>query len=84
MYISCGILQAIYELIGDEPNPRERQIGADERALNIFRMMDKNSDGILSREEFVDGCLNDEQLYQLLTQSSRFGDTRGSQSSIDD
>ncbi len=47
-------------------------------------MMDKNSDGILSREEFIDGCLNDEQLYQLLTQSSRFGDNRGSQSSIDD
>lgn len=76
--------KAIYELIGDETDPRERQIESDERALNIFRMMDKNSDGILSREEFVDGCLNDEQLYQLLTQSSRFGDTRGSQSSLDD
>lgn len=58
---------------------------ADERAMNIFRMMDKNSDGVLSREEFVDGCLNDEQLYQLLTQSSRFGDNkRESQSSLDD
>ncbi len=57
---------------------------SDERALNIFRMMDKNSDGILSREEFIDGCLNDEQLYQLLTQSSRLGDVRGSQSSLED
>ncbi len=57
---------------------------SDERALNIFRMMDKNSDGILSREEFIDGCLNDEQLYQLLTQSSRLGETRGSQSSLED
>ena len=58
---------------------------SDERAMNIFRMMDKNSDGVLSREEFIGGCLNDEQLYQLLTQSSRFGDTnRGSQSSLDD
>ena len=52
--------------------------------MNIFNMMDKNADGILSREEFVDGCLNDEQLYQLLTQSSRLGDVRGSQSSIDE
>ena len=77
-------VKAIYELISDETGQRERQIEADERAMNIFRMMDKNSDGILSREEFVDGCLNDEQLYQLLTQSNRFGDTRGSQSSLDD
>ena len=46
--------------------------------------MDKNSDGILSRDEFIDGCLHDEQLYQLLTQSNRFGDTRESQSSLDD
>ncbi len=47
-------------------------------------MMDKNSDGILSREEFIDGCLNDEQLYLLLTQSNRLGDNRGSESSLDD
>ncbi|CAF2504709.1 unnamed protein product [Rotaria sp. Silwood2] len=78
------IISAIYELISDEYDQRERQIEADERAMNIFRMMDKNSDGILTREEFVDGCLNDEQLYQLLTQSNRFGDNRESQSSLDD
>ena len=78
------LFQAIYELIGEENDPRERQIEGDERALNIFRMMDKNSDGILSREEFIDGCLNDEQLYLLLTQSGRFADTQGSQSSLDD
>ena len=47
-------------------------------------MMDKNADGILSQEEFIDGCLSDEQLYQLLTQSNRFGDNQESQSSIDD
>jgi len=78
------IISAIYELIGDEIDKRERQIESEERAMNIFTMMDKNSDGILSREEFIDGCLHDEQLYQLLTQSSRLGDGRGSQSSLDD
>ncbi len=77
-------LKAIYELIGDEIEKQERQIEAEERAMNIFTMMDKNSDGILSREEFIDGCLNDEQLYLLLTQSSRLGDGRGSQSSLED
>ncbi|CAF3311757.1 unnamed protein product [Rotaria socialis] len=78
------IITAIYELIPEETDQGERQIEADERALNIFRIMDKNSDGILSRDEFIDGCLHDEQLYQLLTQSNRFGDTRESQSSLDD
>ena len=77
-------LQAIYELIGDDLDQRERQIEGDERAMNIFQMMDKNSDGVLSREEFIDGCMNDEQLYQLLTQSSRLGETQESQSSFDD
>jgi neurocalcin delta len=81
---SIEFSKAIYELIGDEIEKRERQIEAEERAMNIFTMMDKNSDGILSREEFIDGCLNDEQLYQLLTQSSRLGDGRGSQSSFED
>lgn len=78
------LLQAIYELIGDDLDQRERQIEGDERAMNIFQMMDKNSDGVLSREEFIDGCMNDEQLYQLLTQSSRLGETQESQSSFDD
>ncbi|CAF3958770.1 unnamed protein product [Rotaria sp. Silwood2] len=78
------IISAIYELIGDEIDKKERQIEAEERAMNIFTMMDKNSDGILSREEFVDGCLNDEQLYQLLTQSSRVGEDRESESSLED
>ncbi|CAF2990739.1 unnamed protein product [Rotaria socialis] len=78
------IITAIYELIGDEIDQPERQIEAEERAMNIFTMMDKNSDGILSREEFIGGCLNDEQLYQLLTQSSRLAEERESQSSLED
>lgn len=83
-YSCIYFLKAIYELIGDEIDKQERQIEAEERAMNIFTMMDKNSDGILSREEFIDGCLNDEQLYQLLTQSNRLGDDRDSQSSLED
>lgn len=71
-------------MISDEDSQHERQMEADERAMNIFRMMDKNSDGVLSQDEFIDGCINDEQLYQLLTQSNRFGDNHGSQSSLDE
>ena len=28
--------------------------------------MDLNSDGVLSKEEFIKGCMNDETLYRLL------------------
>lgn len=35
-------------------------------AERIFRKMDVNNDGFLSEEEFVQGCLNDKKLYQLL------------------
>ena len=71
-------------MIDNGIDAKERQIEAEERAMNIFAMMDKNSDGILSREEFINGCLNDERLYQLLTQSSRFDNDRDSQSSLED
>ena len=43
--------------IGDAPELRTR---------DIFEKMDTNSDGVLSKEEFIKGCLNDETLYQLL------------------
>ena len=71
-------------MIGDEIDSKDRQTEAEKRAMNIFAMMDKNSDGILSREEFIDGCLNDERLYQLLIQSNRFGDEQDSLSSSED
>ena len=41
-----------------------------ERTRDIFTKMDVNSDGVLSKEEFIKGCLNDETLYRLLACSS--------------
>ena len=57
-------LQAIYLMtetdvskIGEAPELRTR---------DIFEKMDTNSDGVLTKEEFIKGCLNDETLYKLL------------------
>jgi neurocalcin delta len=36
------------------------------RTQDIFCKMDSNKDGVLSKEEFMQGCLNDETLYRLL------------------
>jgi len=43
--------------IGDAPVVRTRQ---------IFEKMDSNHDGVLSKEEFIKGCLEDDTLYTLL------------------
>lgn len=38
-----------------------------ERTLKIFSKMDTNNDGVLTKEEFITGCMNDQCLYQMLT-----------------
>ena len=36
------------------------------RTKQIFDKMDENQDGVLSKEEFMKGCMNDQSLYRLL------------------
>merc|ERR1712087_587019 len=43
---------------------------AEQRAANIFKKMDVNSDGVVTREEFVTACLEDANLMQMLTPDS--------------
>merc|ERR1711994_166491 len=43
---------------------------AEQRAANIFKKMDVNSDGVVTREEFVTACLEDANLMQMLTPES--------------
>ena len=40
------------------------------RTKDIFNKMDLNKDGVLSKEEFINGCMNDETLFNLLACSS--------------
>lgn len=48
---------------------------AEERAKKIFTKMDLNGDGCLTEEEFLTGCLNDEDLSRILLAGS--GNSRG-------
>jgi neurocalcin delta len=36
------------------------------RTEEIFDKMDINKDGVLTKEEFINGCMADKQLYSIL------------------
>ncbi|KAL8583589.1 hypothetical protein ACOMHN_028359 [Nucella lapillus] len=63
----CAVMfQAIYNMLGNALTA----VSVDtpkERTLKIFSQMDTNNDGVLSKEEFTQGCINDQCLYQMLT-----------------
>ena len=48
-----------------------------ERTRDIFSKMDINQDGVLSKEEFIVGCMHDETLYRLLACSGDEGQVTG-------
>ena len=43
---------------------------ADQRTDKIFIQMGKNKDGVLTKQEFIDGCLADDVLCSMLTANS--------------
>ena len=60
------MLQAIYSMLGNALTSQDTD-SAEERTHKIFAKMDVNNDGVLTRAEFVDGCMKDQFLYQMLT-----------------
>lgn len=61
-----SIIEAIYSMLGNAI--KEQQIESPvERTKKIFDKMDTNNDGVLTKEEFIQGCMNDTCLYQMLT-----------------
>lgn len=65
--VVCVPLQAIHLMVGDV-DTREGHTPSD-RTRAIFKKMDVNMDKVLTKDEFIWGCLHDEQLYRLLTQN---------------
>lgn len=66
-------LQAIFNMVGPSLTNIDPNDTPDRRTQEIFDKMDENHDGVLTKEEFVKGCMADEFLYQMLT-----ADTSGS------
>jgi len=58
------VVTAIYDLLGEEN--RRGDNSPENRVQVIMQKLDLNDDKNISRDEFVDGCLKDEVLRQLL------------------
>jgi len=61
------IMDAIYDLLGEE---KKGSNSPDNKVDQIFTKMDTNSDHKLSKDEFVNGCLQDDYLRKLLAPSA--------------
>ncbi|KAM7534537.1 hypothetical protein Aperf_G00000112682 [Anoplocephala perfoliata] len=58
------IIKAIYSMLG--ANEATVDLTPEARTEEIFEKMDSNRDGVLTRKEFMDGCMADQQLYSML------------------
>jgi Ca2+-binding EF-hand superfamily protein len=61
------IVQSVYKMMGPGQLHLELIESPEERAEKIFKRMDINSDGRVTRKEFVQCCQQDDKLLQLLT-----------------
>jgi len=61
------IITAIYSMVSNTFQDSNLEDTPEKRTEEIFDKMDENQDGVLSKEEFVKGCMADKFLYQMLT-----------------
>ncbi|XP_046563954.1 neuronal calcium sensor 2-like [Haliotis rubra] len=61
-----SIIEAIYSMLGSHLS-EDVTDSPTVRTEKIFDTMDVNKDGVLTKEEFIKGCMEDTMLYQMLT-----------------
>ena len=61
------IVKSIYNMMGPNQVAMDKYESPEARAEGIFKRMDVNHDGKVTRQEFVRCCLEDQKLIELLT-----------------
>ena len=59
------VFEAIYDIIGTKLI-NQTIVTPDTRAKNIFKKMDLDGDGFVTKDEFMKGCLQDDELISIL------------------
>ena len=65
------IVKSIYKMMGSK-QAKDQSETPEMRAEDIFHRMDLNSDGRVTRQEFVHSCLADSNLLELLAPNTRW------------
>ena len=61
------MVKSIYTMMGLTKELVEHHESAWDKAKEIFIRMDRNEDGKVTREEFIQTCLSDQGLHEVLT-----------------
>ena len=65
------IVKSIYTMMGPNSPICSLTDTPEKRAKDIFCKMDTNSDGRVTRQEFVRSCIHDDKLLDLLAPNTR-------------
>ena len=65
-----AIVNSIYQLLSDGKDSDYLKVIATEHSKEIFKKFDIDENNYITVDEFVDGCMNDKNLLQLLAPSA--------------
>lgn len=60
------VVHSVHCMMGLDTLPTGAEMSVEEQVERLFVLMDKNQDGVISEEEFLEGCEKDESIKQSL------------------